>query len=803
MKLADFDNDARVDAFFANGFTRNFSDDDHLVTGNMEIGRTTWDITADQPELHNQNFAFRNMGDLAFADVSHEWGLDDVSISMAAAYGDLDRDGDLDLIVMNIGKPVSIYRNESGGRAVLVSLDGAASNRLGLGAEVRVRTTGGEQVRWLSPMTGYSSSNDPVVHFGLGSADRIEELVVQWPSGHRQSFRDLPADRWYTVAEPAGSPPPRQQKLAKPTMWRLRPETLAEAVHSERPFDDFEQQRLLPHKLSQLGPGMAWADIDSDGDDDMFLGGAAGSPGTLWLNQGGGKFVERPSSALAADSEYEDMGAVWFDADADGDVDLFVVSGGVEFGAQAQLLGDRLYRNDGTGGLTKADDDALPPLQDSGGPVAAADYDRDGDIDVFVGGRLRPGEYPLAPASRLLRNDGGKFSDVTESIAPRLLLTGMVTSALWSDIDDDGWLDLVVAHEWGPVKCFHNDEGRLVDRTDESGLGRYSGWWNGLAGRDVDNDGDMDFVATNVGLNSRYHATPEEPLRLYYGDFTGAGVKECIEAYYENGRLLPVRDRLYASVAIPWAAEKFPTNEAYGRATLQEIYTAERLAEADQFSANTLESGVFLNDGRGRFEFRPLPRLAQAAPSYGASLVDCDADGFVDLYLVQNSYSPQPAIGRMDGAMSLFLRGDGRGGFSPVPAAKSGLIVPADAKSLAATDLNDDGWCDFVVGANNARVQAFERSVGAQGTPFRVRLGGRAGNTLGAGARVSVRLDDNSVQTAEVYAGEGYLSQSAGSLMFAVPKGRHVVGVTVRWPSGKTTTQTSEAIGAVLRVNER
>jgi hypothetical protein len=535
----------------------------------------------------------------------------------------------------------------------------------------------------------------------------------------------------------------------------------------------------------------------------MFRGGAAGSRGTLWLNQGGGAFVERPSDALVADRECEDMGAAWFDADADGDVDLFVVSGGVEFGEQTQLLRDRLYWNDGTGGLAKAEDGVLPPLEDSGGPVAAADYDRDGDVDVFVGGRVLPGQYPLAPASRLLRNDGGRFADATESVASDLLHTGMATSALWSDVDDDGWLDLLVAHEWGPVKCYRNDGGRLVDRTEESGLGRYTGWWNGLAGRDVDNDGDIDFVATNVGLNSRYRATAEQPLRLYYGDFTGAGINECIEAYYENRRLLPVRDRVYATLVVPWVAEKFPTHKAYGRATLEEIYSAERLEAAAQFSANTLESGVFLNDGRGRFAFRPLPRLAQAAPGFGAAHHDGNADGLVDLYMVQNSYSSQPAIGRMDGGMSLFLQGDGRGGFSPTPPETSGLVVPADAKSLAATDLNGDGWCDFVVGVNNFRALAFERRDGAGGTPFRVRLQGRAGNTQGVGARVSVRLDDQSVQTAEVYAGEGYLSQSAGSMMFAVPKGRHVVAVDVRWPSGKATTQSWEAIGTVLRVNER
>ncbi|MEX2316130.1 MAG: FG-GAP-like repeat-containing protein [Pirellulales bacterium] len=792
VKLADFDNDGRVDMFFSNGFTRDFTHADHPVNREKELTSTTWDITADQPLLREQNLAFRNRGDLSFEEISRAWGLDEVGIGMATAYADIDRDGDLDLIVANAEGPPSVYRNASQAEhSVLVRLEGARSNRFGLGATVRVTTKSGQQVRCLSPMTGYNSSNEPLVHFGLGGDAIIDDLSVEWPSGHRQAFRDLAADKVYAIAEPDVAPPMRMPTARKPT-WFVRSSALREAAHLERPFNDFDKQPLLPRRLSQLGPGLALADVDQDGDDDLFLGGAAGQVGSIWINQGQGQFLHLPSEALEADRQCEDMGAVWFDADSDGDLDLFVASGGVEFGNTRRLMHDRLYWNDGHGRLTKAPPGTLPEYWDSVGPVAAADFDRDGDVDLLVGGRLVPEKYPLTPHTRLLRNDGGRFVHATPWAAPQLQTSGLVTGALWTDVDNDGWLDLMVTHEWGPVKLYRNREGRLVDETESAGLSRYVGWWNGITGRDIDGDGDIDYAATNFGLNTQYRATSEFPVRLYYGDFDDSGNMVQVEAYYNAGTLYPLRDKYTSALGTPLLKEKFKTHEAFGRASLAEVYSPELLSRAQSFSINTLESGVFLNDGKGVFEFRPLPRIAQASPAFGLSLGDFDADGRVDLYLVQNFFGLPPVAGPIDGGLSQLLRGDGRGGFSPIMPAESGLVVPDDAKSLAFTDLNGDNWPDFVIGVNNGPVIAYENRGSKLGQPFRVRLRGKNGNPAGVGSRVTVRFEGGSVQTAEVYAGDGYLSQSSAELTFGVANGRQVVSVDVRWPDGQTSAASPE-----------
>jgi hypothetical protein len=324
------------------------------------------------------------------------------------------------------------------------------------------------------------------------------------------------------------------------------------------------------------------------------------------------------------------------------------------------------------------------------------------------------------------------------------------------------------------------------------------GWWNGVAGGDLDGDGDIDFVATNFGLNTRYHASNKEPALLYYGDLAGLGEFDLVEAYYDDGKLLPVRDRLFSSLAAPWLTDEYPTHEAFGRATLEEIYMPESLRAAQALSVNTLESAVFVNNGQAVFDFRPLPRLAQASPGFGAALVDADADGAVDLYIVQNFYTPQPGLGRMDGGVSLLLRGDGRGGFSPVPSETSGLVVPGDAKSLALVDLNGDGWQDVVVGVNDAPVAAFENQASKvlaseHGRPLNVRLRGRAGNRAAIGARISVRLDDGSAQTAEIYGGGGYLTQSSAEHSFGIPKERRVISIDVRWPNGASSTVAPDA----------
>ena len=790
VKLADLDNDGRVDAFFTNGAARNFNHSDHAPQQQQLLGHTVFELYEDQPPLRERNLAFRNLGDLRFENVGKSWGLDHLGMSYAAAHGDLDGDGDLDLVVCNLDEPVSVYRNDvAQGHRIVVRLVGAGANTYGIGATVRIEAGGQTQVRQLTPVTGFLASNQPLVHFGLGSHKTIDRLSVRWPFGALQTFESLSADREYTISQDEASPSPPTVDAPPETIYRAS-DLLQLVAHRETRYDDFRRQPLLPSKLSQLGPPMAWGDVDGDGDDDLYVGAAAGDSAGIVFNENGQRFRLGNLHPFNQHAGHEDMGALFFDADSDGDADLYVVSGGVECEPGANTLRDRLYLNDGRGEFTTAPEGALPDLRDSGGVVAACDFDRDGDLDLFVGGRSVPGRYPLAPASRLLVNDGGKFSDATQRLAPGLLKTGMVTGALWSDADGDGWPDLLLTHEWGPVKLFHNEGGRLVDRTQAAALGNRLGWWNGIAGGDVDNDGDLDYVVTNFGLNTKYHATLQRPALLYYGDFDRNGRMRIVEAEYENQTLFPVRGKSCSTAAMPHLENRFSTFENFALADLAAIYTPKCLDESLKLVANTLESGVLLNDGSGRFTFRPLPRLAQIAPAFGVVLIDMDSDGALDVCLAQNFYGPQPETGRMDGGLGLLLKGHGNGDFSPIWPRRSGLVVPGDAKSLTWSDLNGDGWPDLVIAVNDGPVRAFLHAGRDEVRPLTVRLEGDRGNPTAVGARVTLVFDGRTMRTAEVYAGGGYLSQSPPHLVFGLSKDRHPQRIDVVWPDG-TTSQSS------------
>ncbi len=442
--------------------------------------------------------------------------------------------------------------------------------------------------------------------------------------------------------------------------------------------------------------------------------------------------------------------------------------------------------------------DSLPDLRDSSGAVAACDFDRDGDLDLFVGGRQVPGSYPEQPVSRLLENRGGRLVAVEDRRAPGLARTGMVTGALWSDVDDDGWLDLLLTHEWGPVKLWRNRDGELVDATVEAGLSERSGWWNGIAGGDVDGDGDIDYAVTNFGLNSKYNASAESPQRIYWGDFEGRGVRRIVEVGFEGETLYPVRGKSCSQQAMPGLRERFPTFAGFAGASFQDIYGAALPGDTVTLEADTLESGLLLNDGAGRFRFEALPRTAQASAGFGVALVDVDADGHLDLYLAQNFYGPQRETGRIDGGVSLLLLGRGAGDFVPAAPHQSGLVVPDDAKGLGVTDLDADGWPDFVVGVNDGEVLAFENA-GLSGSRWlRVRLVGPAGNPTAIGARVVVRSDDGTRQVAEVYAGGSYLSQSSSELFFGMGSERRAEELEIRWPDGKVSRRAVTAERLVI-----
>jgi hypothetical protein len=719
---------------------------------------------------------------------------------------------------------------------------------------VEARTKLGTQVRQLVLARGYLSTSEPVAHFGFGDEQAIERLKIVWPSGREQTIANLVTGRHYTVTEPESSATEEERSpLPPPVRFEERSGAFGLGItQREEPLEGTVPQPLLPRRFNRRGPGIAVGDINGDGVDEIVLS-ATVKDGAKLLRREGSSYGIVDIGPVGDAPAINDGPPLIFDTNGDGANDLLFTAGGAALPAEEPEYEPRLWLNRGRGadrlqagshktethanpntagasllamrdlGFEPAPRGFLPSLPISVGAAVTADFNRDGALDLFLGGRVLPGYYPEPPTSALLLQRGGRLTDATTPFAPELREVGLVTSALASDVDGDGWIDLVVALEWGGVRFFRNQQGRaLADVSGEWGFDTAgSGLWTSLAAADFNHDGRLDYALGNLGLNTVFSASREHPMRLFAGDFAGSGEPQLALAYDVDGRLVPVASRGELASKIPGVLKRFPSNNRYAAATLEEILGKESLAKATDYEAGELRSGVLLSQPSGRYAFVPLPHYAQIAPVQGMAAGDIDGDGHSDLLLATNDYSPIPALGRFDSGLGWLLRGDGSGGFAPAPAADSGWLVPGNAKALALVDLDRDGRPDAVVTRNNESTLAFRNAgvpvagLGEAGpgspTPatdssrlvVAVRLHGRGGNPDAIGARIVLESGGRTLHVAEIRAGGGYASQSTATAFLSVPN-ELAAGATfrIRWPSGVVTQHAVPQKSGYMNISE-
>jgi hypothetical protein len=798
----DVDLDGWEDLLVSNGHerdARNLDLIDRLKAMRTEKTLTPAEVLQTRkilPRLRTANLAFRNRRDLTFEEVGKQWGFDTVGVSHGMALADLDNDGDLDVVINNMNEPAGIYRNDSSAPRVAVRLKGKAPNTRGIGAKIKV--LGGPVPQTAEMICGgrYLSSDEPVRTFAAGSLTNDLTFEVTWRSGARTVVTHARANRVYEIEEEksvvrsqlsvAATAGTQQRTTDNGQRTELFQDAshLLQHTHRDAPFEDFERQPLLEKQLCQLGPGVSWADLDGDGWEDLIIASGKGGRLAAHRNDGGGGFVAWDGPPLTQ-AITRDQTTVLAWHKAPGHTVLLAGSANYEDGL---AVGSCVRQFDWEG---KAVDDRLPAQESSTGPLALADVDGDGGLDLFVGGRVLPGRYPRAASSLLFRSRAGRLEPEAENTR-RFAGIGLVSGAVFSDLDGDGDPDLILACEWGPLRIFRNERGQLVAWDPPvqgassfllapSSFSALTGWWNGVTTGDFDGDGRLDIAASNWGRNTNYESHRAQPLRVFYGDFDRNGTEDLISAYVDplTQKVVPERMLSFMARGMPALRERYPTYAAFARADVSEIL-GPQAASAKELRASWLESAVFLNRG-DRFEARVLPIEAQMAPAFALGVADLDGDGHEDLFLSQNFFDLQPETARLDAGRGLCLRGDGHGGFTAMPGQESGVKVYGQQRGAAVCDFDGDGRVDLAVSQNGAETKLY-RNVGAR-PGLRVRLNGPPGNPTGVGATLRLGMEGKFGPAREIHAGSGYWSQDSAVQVLSAPV--EPAQLEVRWPGGK------------------
>ena len=717
--IADFDLDGFNDIHVTNGILRDVTNMDAKISEKNYVSRLKADPlrSVDEAELKKArelypsvklaNYLFKNKGNLKFEDISTEKNVGKPSFSNGSAYADFDNDGDLDLVCNNVNDNAFLFENLSDKKKyhyLKIDFKGTSANPFAFGAKVKIYAGEKMQVKELQTTRGYFSASEPILHFGLGQMKRIDKLEVFWPGGKSQELRNIKTDQKLTLDYRDAEHVPVQNINYKAILEEATHLLNEKFTHTDISYDDFKDQLLLPHKLSNLGPCIATGDLNNDGLDDFFVGGASWFAGAVYIQQESGSFllVDQPDFEL--DKKSEDMAAHIFDANNDGFKDLYVVSGSYEMDFEDEALNDRLYINNGKGKLEKTNE-LLPPLKNYGSCITTIDFDKDGDLDIFVGGNTAKGKYPFSAPSYLLKNENGKFTVAADNVANDISKLGMVTDALTTDFNNDGDEDLIVVGEWMPITFLENQNGIFKNKTLEYGCLETSGWWNSIAQADVDSDGDLDYIAGNLGLNYKFHASKAKPFHIYGSDFDKSGTVDIVLAKNIDNDLFPVRGKICSTQQMPFIEDKFPSFSSFAEATITDIFGSSPLQEALHLETKEFRSAIVRNNGDNSFTLEPLPDEAQYAPVNGILSYDFDKDGYLDLLLAGNKYQSEVETSRADAGTGLLLKGDSEGGYQVIPSNKSGFFVPGNIKSLE--KIKTKNGVIVLVGENNAPLQLF------------------------------------------------------------------------------------------------